>query len=117
MSTADGSNETIVVLVTAPPGELARAIARRLVDARLAACVNIVTSVESIYRWEGQRCEEAEWLLVIKTRRPLFDRVASEVKALHNYAIPEIIALPIVSGSKDYLRWVVESTPLTSPIL
>jgi periplasmic divalent cation tolerance protein len=117
MSTTNSPEETIVVLVTAPPGELARTIARRLVDARLAACVNIVTSVESIYRWEGQRCEEAEWLLVIKTRRPLFDRVAAEVKSLHNYTIPEVVALPIVAGSEDYLRWVVESTPLTSPIL
>lgn len=117
MATMKASEETIVVLVTAPPGELARTIARRLVDAQLAACVNIVTSVESIYRWEGQRCEEAEWLLVIKTRRLLFKRVAAEVKALHNYAIPEVIAIPIVAGSEDYLRWVVESTPLTSPIL
>jgi periplasmic divalent cation tolerance protein len=111
MSVTHSSDESIVVLVTAPPGEMARTIARRLVDARLAACVNIVPSIESIYRWEGQRCEETEWLLVIKTRKPLFERLAAEVKALHNYTVPEIIALPIVTGSVEYLRWVLESTP------
>jgi len=113
MSTDGSSEESIVVFVTAPPGDLARAIARRLVDAQLAACVNIVMSVESVYRWEGQRCEETEWLLVIKTRRPLFERVAAEVKALHNYTVPEIIALPILMGSAEYLRWIRESTPVT----
>jgi len=111
MSTVDPSDELIIVLITAPPGEMAREIARRLVDAQLAACVNMVTSVESVYRWQGQRCEEAEWLLVIKTRRSLFDRLAAEVKALHNYTVPEIIALPIVTGAPDYLQWVRESIP------
>lgn len=111
MSMTNPLDESIVVLITAPPGEMARTIARRLVDARLAACVNIVMSVESVYRWEGQRCEELEWLLVIKTRKLLFDRLAAEVKTLHNYTVPEIIALPIVAGSADYLRWVLESTP------
>jgi len=96
---------------------MAHAIARRLVNAKLAACVNIVTSVESIYRWEGQCCEEPEWLLIIKTRRSLFERVAAEVKALHNYTVPEVIALPIVAGSPDYLRWVMESTPASDVIL
>ena len=113
MSTDSSSEEAIVVFVTAPPGDPARAIARRLVDTQLAACVNIVMSVESVYRWQGQRCEEAEWLLMIKTRRPLFDRVAAEVKALHSYTIPEIIALPLAMGSADYLRWVRDSTPVT----
>lgn len=112
MSVANPSEELMVVLITAPPGEMARTIARRLVDAQLAACVNIVTSVESVYRWQGQRCEEAEWLLVVKTRRPLFERLVAEVKALHTYTLPEIIALPMVSGASDYLQWVLDSTPL-----
>jgi periplasmic divalent cation tolerance protein len=111
MSTVNPLEELMVVLITAPPGEMARTIARRLVDAQLAACVNIVMSVESVYRWQGQRCEEAEWLLVIKTRRPLFERLVAEVKALHNYTVPEIIALPIVAGAPDYLQWVLDSTP------
>lgn len=117
MSMPNPSGESIVVLVTTPPGEIARTIARRLVDTQLAACVNMVMSVESIYRWEGQRCEEAEWLLVIKTRQPLFERVVAEVKAHHNYTVPEIIALPIIAGSEEFLRWISESTPLTSKIL
>lgn len=112
MSTVTPSDELIIVLVTSPPGETARAIARRLVDSQLAACVNMVSSVESIYRWQGQRCEEAEWLLVIKTRQSLFERLAAEVKALHSYTVPEIIALPITAGAPDYLQWICESTPI-----
>jgi periplasmic divalent cation tolerance protein len=110
MPTVNLSEELMVVLITAPPGDMARTIARRLVDAQLAACVNIVMSVESVYRWQGQRCEEAEWLLVVKTRRLLFDRLAAEVKSLHDYTVPEIIALPMVAGAPDYLHWVLEST-------
>jgi periplasmic divalent cation tolerance protein len=110
MAAVSPQEEVIVVLITTPPGETARAIARRLVDAQLAACVNIVMSVESVYRWQGQRCEEAEWLLVVKTRRPLFERLAVEVKTLHSYTVPEIIALPVDTGAPDYLEWVLEST-------
>jgi periplasmic divalent cation tolerance protein len=117
MSTVSPQEDLIVVLITAPPGEKARAIARRLVDAQLAACVNIVMSVESVYRWQGQRCEEAEWLLVVKTRRPLFERLAVEVKTLHDYTVPEIIALSIVKGAPDYLNWIVESTPVIDSFL
>ncbi|HUJ79696.1 MAG TPA: divalent-cation tolerance protein CutA [Nitrospiria bacterium] len=106
------SDELIMVLVTTPHGEMARAIARRLVDARLAACVNMVSSVESVYRWQGQRCEEAEWLMVIKSRRSLFEQLAAEVKVLHSYTVPEIIALPIVAGAPDYLQWICDSTAL-----
>lgn len=109
---AASPDASIVVLVTAPTVDAARAIARRLVDAQLAACVNIISPVESIYRWQGQRCEESEWLLIIKSRAPLFERLTAEVKALHSYTVPEVIALPIVAGSGDYLRWLLESTPL-----
>jgi periplasmic divalent cation tolerance protein len=114
MAAVSPQDEVIVVLITAPPGETARAIARRLVDAQLAACVNIVMSVESVYRWQGRRCEEAEWLLFVKTRRPLFERLAVEVKTLHQYTIPEIIALPVDAGAPDYLKWVLESTTVIS---
>ena len=110
MTQPNASDQLIVVLVTAPTDDAARAIARRLVDAQLAACVNIVPSVESIYRWEGRRCENQERLLIIKSRAPLFDRLAAEVTSLHSYTVPEVIALPIVAGSADYLRWLLEST-------
>jgi periplasmic divalent cation tolerance protein len=106
----ESSDHAIVVLVTAPTDEAARAIARRLVDAQLAACVNIVAPVESVYWWQGRRCEEREWLLVIKSRAVLFERLAAEVKSLHSYSVPEVIALPIVTGASDYLRWLREST-------
>ncbi len=111
MNWLDSSDHAVVVFVTAPTSDVARAIARRLVDAQLAACVNIVAPVESVYWWQGQRCEEQEWLLVIKSREPLFERLAAEVKALHSYSVPEVIALPIVAGATDYLRWLRESTP------
>ncbi|MEW6325009.1 MAG: divalent-cation tolerance protein CutA [Nitrospirota bacterium] len=111
MNHAESLEASIVVFVTAPSAESARAIARRLVDAQLAACVNVIGSVESIYRWQGQRCEEPEWLLIIKSRAALFDRLTAEVKAVHSYSVPEVIALPIVAGSEEYLRWLRESTP------
>lgn len=99
-----------MVLVTVPTVDEARAIARHLVDRQLAACVNVVSSIESIYRWQGRRCEETEWLLVIKTRASLFAQLAAEVKSLHSYSVPEIIALPIVEGAGDYLTWIQEAT-------
>ena len=107
------AGQSLVVFVTVPSAELARSIARHIVDQRLAACVNVVSSVESIYRWEGQRCEEAECLMIIKTRAPIFERLAREVRALHSYTVPEIIALPIVAGSPDYLQWIEESTAVS----
>jgi periplasmic divalent cation tolerance protein len=104
--------DTVVVYVTAPSAEEARTLARVLVDERLAACVNLLP-VESVYRWEGQVEEAAETLLVIKTRRAGLDALAARVRALHSYAVPEIIALPVVSGWPPYLQWIVdETTPL-----
>ncbi len=105
-------NETdaIVVLVTAGASEQAEALARALVDERLAACVNLVPNVHSIYRWQGQVCDDREVLLVIKTRRALFSRVAERVKEIHIYEVPEIIAVEVVDGSAAYLGWLVGET-------
>ena len=100
----------IVVLCTAPDQQAARLIGERLVERRLAACVNIVPGLASVYRWEGAVHEDAETLLVIKTRRDLFDEVAADIAAAHPYRVPEIIALPVVRGSASYLDWLAAET-------
>jgi periplasmic divalent cation tolerance protein len=103
--------DAIVVLITASSREEADRIARRLVEDRLAACVNIVPQVRSLFVWEQKLSQEDEVLLVIKSRRARFQQLAAAVKQIHSYSVPEIIALPVVMGSADYLRWVSESTP------
>jgi periplasmic divalent cation tolerance protein len=102
--------DTIVVLITTPSREDAESIGRYLVESRLAACVNILPGMTSIFRWEGKLCEEAESLLIVKTRSEQFDRLSQEVRARHRYTVPEIIALPIVQGSQDYLDWIQQCT-------
>ncbi len=104
-------NNRIIVLITAPDYETARQIASRLVEQQLAACANILPGVQSIFRWQGEVQTESEILLVIKTRRELLHtRLIPEVKALHPYQTPEIIALPVVDGASDYLEWIDQST-------
>jgi periplasmic divalent cation tolerance protein len=100
--------DKVVVLVTAANLKEARKIARGLVEARLAACVN-VTPVESIYRWQGKIENGRERLLVIKTAREIFAEVEAAIRKLHGYANPEIICLPIIDGSREYLDWLAES--------
>jgi len=101
---------TMVVLVTCPRQTVGEKLARALVQERLAACVNVIPGVTSIYRWEGRICRDAEVLLVIKTRRLRLAALIRRVKALHPYSVPEIIALPLVGGSASYLSWVCDST-------
>ena len=98
-----------LVLSTAGSEDEARKIAQHLVERRLAACVNIVPQIESIYRWEGKVESSREWLLVIKTTAEKFGSVRSEIKELHSYELPECIALAIEDGSKEYLKWICES--------
>ena len=102
--------EEIVVLVTAPKEEEAAGIARALVEAKLAACVNIINNVRSIYSWQGNVEDDSELLMIIKTRKSLFDELSAKVRELHSYDVPEIIALPITAGSEEYLKWLNEST-------
>lgn len=102
--------DCIVILVTAGSETEAETIARALVEEQLAACVNILSPVRSIYRWEGKIADDREWLLVIKTRAERFSAVEARVKALHSYQVPEVIALPIVQGSDAYMRWLLEET-------
>jgi periplasmic divalent cation tolerance protein len=103
-------SEPIAVLVTCASEEEASKIAHSLVEERLAACVNILSPIRSIYRWEGKICDEKEFLLVIKTQKKKFEVLEKKVKSLHSYSVPEIIALPTVQGSSSYLEWLAEMT-------
>jgi periplasmic divalent cation tolerance protein len=97
--------DKIVVLSACDSEEQAAELARALVEKRLAACVNIIAGARSIYRWKDQIEDSPEWLLVIKSRRDLFDRLRAEIAGLHTYEVPELIALPVVDGSESYLAW------------
>ena len=103
-------SEEIVVFITASSEEEAARIAASLVEEKLAACVNIIRNIRSIYSWKGKVCDDAEVLMIVKTQRSLFNSLKGRVKELHSYEVPEIIALPIVDGSEDYLKWIREST-------
>jgi periplasmic divalent cation tolerance protein len=103
-------SEPIVVFVTCGEEDEAVTIARTLVEERLAACVSIVPPVRSIYRWEGKIWDEEEFLLIIKTEKERFQDLQEKVKSLHSYSVPEIIGLPSVEGSPDYLKWLLEMT-------
>lgn len=100
----------IVVFVTTPSEEEATRISRSLVEAGLVACANVLPRVRSIFRWEGKVMEEQESLIVLKTRSGLFTELATAIKNVHSYSVPEIIAIPIVKGSAEYLSWIREMT-------
>jgi periplasmic divalent cation tolerance protein len=101
-----------VVLVTAPGLEVARGLARALVEAKLAACVNLVPGVRSVYRWKGEVQEDEEVLLVVKTRAERGAALAERIRDLHPYDLPEVLELAAVGGSPAYLDWVrAESQP------
>jgi len=106
MSVAD---EAIVVLMTAANGEEAARLADMLIGAHLAACVQILPEMESVYRWQGKIERQPEILLLAKTARSKFEELEREVRALHSYDTPEIVALPIVAGSAPYLEWLTAS--------
>jgi periplasmic divalent cation tolerance protein len=86
--------------------EQAQTIARHLVESKLAACVQITGPITSIYRWKGKVENAQEWLCLIKTRDDLYDKLEAAVKTLHSYEIPEIVAVPIIKGNKEYLNWI-----------
>ncbi len=102
--------DKLVVLVTCNSVKEGRKIGRALVETRMAACVNVLrTPIESIYRWKGSVDTAKEFLLIIKTSRARLKALEAAVKRLHSYDVPEIIALPIEKGSRDYLAWLSES--------
>lgn len=95
----------LLVLVTAPTEDEARRIANALVEERLAACVNIVGAIDSVYRWEGRVTTDREALLIIKTTDERYEKLEARVKQLHTYSTPEVIAVKIERGSSEYLSW------------
>src|SRR6185437_2115892 len=99
-----------IVLTTAGSPEEAEKIARALVERRLAACVNIVPQIQSVYRWKDKIEQETEWLLIIKTKTNLFESVADAIKELHSYQLPACVMLEVSSGSERYLNWMRENT-------
>jgi periplasmic divalent cation tolerance protein len=102
--------DKIIILNTCGSVEEAERIARVLVEAKLAACVNILAGIRSIYRWKGAVEDSGEWLLLIKTRRELFAAVSAELRRVHSYEVPEAIAVPVVDGLPDYLSWIDDET-------
>jgi len=99
----------VVCFVTAASREEARRIGDAVVEERLAACANIIGPVASTYWWKGKVARDLEVLLILKTRRDLVAKLASRVRALHSYEVPEVIALPILGGNSAYLEWIDES--------
>ncbi len=100
----------MVIFITTSSIEEAKKIGRTLVEERLVACSNIMSPIHSIYRWQGELCDDEEALMVLKTKRELFPQIEARVKELHSYDVPEIIAMPIIEGSEDYLSWLKNET-------
>ena len=104
------NEDYIIVLNTCNSAEVATKIADTLVSRQLAACVNIVNGIESVYQWQGKIERDKEILLIIKTRQSLFLQLEDCIKRLHDYELPEIIAVPIEQGEKHYLNWIKSAT-------
>jgi periplasmic divalent cation tolerance protein len=98
-------NVYIIVVVTAPSKQEAEKIAQHLLDKRLIACANIIGPVSSVFRWSGKTEHTEEYLMLLKSRKDLFEKLSETVKALHSYEVPEILVLPVVGGSEVYLSW------------
>ncbi|HEX7288385.1 MAG TPA: divalent-cation tolerance protein CutA [Candidatus Angelobacter sp.] len=98
-----------IVLTTAGSQDEARKLAQALVERRLAACVNIVPRIESVYRWQGKVETAEEWLLIIKTQAEMFEHVHDAIKELHSYELPECVMLEVSGGSEQYLKWITEN--------
>jgi periplasmic divalent cation tolerance protein len=106
------SGNYIIVLVTVSSGEEAKRISDILLGRKVIACVNIVQDVTSLYWWKGKLEQSKELLLLMKSRGELLDEIVQLVKENHSYEVPEIVAVPIVGGNADYLRWIEESVEI-----
>jgi periplasmic divalent cation tolerance protein len=102
-------NDYAVVLVTAKDSAEAQKIANALLEKKLIACANLISGVQSLFWWEGKIDQAQEVLLVLKTKVSQVSEITKNVKALHSYDVPEVIALPIVAGNEDYLKWIKDS--------
>jgi len=111
MPTSFSPASVLVVLITCPDASVGETLARTLVEEGLAACVNLIPGLTSLYRWEGKLCRDSEILLVAKTRRRKLPALQRRVQALHPSTVPEIIALPVIAGSQAYLKWLRDMTP------
>ncbi len=107
-------SEAIVVFMTAANGEEAARLADMLVGAHLAACVQILPEIESVYRWQGKIERQSEVLILVKTTMSKFEELEREVRALHSYDTPEIIGVPVTAGSAPYLEWLMQSAQASS---
>ncbi|KAL6648675.1 hypothetical protein ACP70R_012899 [Stipagrostis hirtigluma subsp. patula] len=110
MESASSTAPSIVVYVTVPNREAGKKLSQSIISEKLAACVNIVPGIESVYWWDGKVQTDAEELLIIKTRESLLDALTEHVKANHEYDVPEVISLPITGGNTKYLEWIKNST-------
>ena len=106
-------DDYIIVFNTCDSAENAASIAEMLVSKNLAACVNMVNNIESVYQWQGKIEQNKEILLIIKTRQSLFAQVQNAIQEMHDYELPEIIAVPICSGEQNYLNWIQSATLAT----
>lgn len=102
--------DIVVIYCTVPNKKIAKDITKILMKHKLAACVSMIENVKSVFSWEGEICEEKEILLMIKTRRANYGKIKLVIEDIHSYSVPEIIALPIVDCSEDYLKWLVKET-------
>ncbi len=99
-----------VIFITTCSLDEAEKIGRALVEEKLVACSNIVSPIRSIYRWQGKICDDKEALMILKTKKELFKQIEKRVKALHSYDVPEVISMPIIEGSNEYLSWLNSET-------
>jgi periplasmic divalent cation tolerance protein len=104
------ASDALVVFMTVPDAETGARIGRTLVEEQLAACVNVLPAIRSLYLWQGKLCDETEALCLIKTRRVLYDRLRERIAALHPYQVPEILGLAPDAGNEPYLRWIEQAT-------
>ena len=102
-------NDPIIILTTVSSKKEAELIGSKLIDKELAACVNIIPNIKSIYRWEGKINKDSEYLLIIKTVKRAEDDVFENIRKLHSYNTPEMISIPITGGEKSYLNWLSKS--------
>jgi len=102
-------NQYIAVFVTAPSAQEAKKISSIILNNKLAACANLFNGMDSSYWWRGKIERSRETMIIMKTKQKLFSRLSAEIKKNHSYEVPEIIALPIIAGSADYLKWIDES--------
>lgn len=102
--------DEIAIFVTANSIDEAERIGKMLVQEKLVACVNVVSSIRSFFHWKGELCEEDEVLMILKSVKKNLDEIINKVKKLHSYEVPEVIALPIIGGSEDYLKWINQET-------